>query len=79
MWLILAVLVVAAAALLVMNRWERFSGYCPDPKKFPGSYASPHDFAFANTRERPIRKFDDEQLADPAWAWQNPGSCPYIR
>jgi hypothetical protein len=73
---------LALALLLLALRWRRgewFSGWCPDALLGPGSYASPHDFAFANTRERPIRTFDKEKLADPKWAWQSTGSCPYVR
>ena len=77
----LAILAATVCALLLLLlRWrEPFSGWCPDPLLGPGSYASPHQFAFANTRERPIRTFDKEKLADPQWAWQDPKSCPYIR
>ena len=78
-WIILAVIVVLALSLLVVNRRERFSGYCADPNLAPGSYAHPHQFSYANTRERPLRKYDDQPLADPQWAWQNPKSCPYVR
>lgn len=73
------VLIIVAILVLHRSNDEMFSGYCPNSLLAPGSYASPHDFDYANTRERPIRKYADQKLADPAWAWQNPKSCPYIR
>lgn len=78
-WLIIFAVACVALLYLLKNKLEKFSGFCPDPRLAPGSYAHPLDFSYANTRERPFRRFDNQPLADPQWAWQSPQSCPYIR